>query len=78
MHRVKMLKHYGIKMFIVFDGGYLPSKSETENQRGKKRAESKAKGLEFLAQNKRRLAMEQFQKCINVTPEMAYEFIKVL
>ncbi|KAG5518137.1 hypothetical protein PMAC_003323 [Pneumocystis sp. 'macacae'] len=78
MHRVKMLKHYGIKMFIVFDGGYLPSKSETENQRGKRRAESKAKGLEFLAQNKRRLAMEQFQKCINVTPEMAYEFIKVL
>ncbi|KTW27687.1 hypothetical protein T552_02127 [Pneumocystis carinii B80] len=78
MHRVKMLKHYGIKLFIVFDGGYLPSKEKTECERGKKRAESKAKGLEFLSQNKKRLAMEQFQKCINVTPEMAYKFIKAL
>ncbi|EMR08417.1 hypothetical protein PNEG_03253 [Pneumocystis murina B123] len=78
MHRVRMLKHYGIKLFIVFDGGYLPSKEKTENQRGKRRAESKAKGLEFLSQNKKRLAMEQFQKCINVTPEMAYKFIKAL
>ncbi|KAG5437119.1 hypothetical protein PCANB_001240 [Pneumocystis canis] len=78
MHQVKMLKHYGIKMFIVFDGDYLPGKAGTENKRGKKREENKAKGLEFLAQNKKRLAIEQFQKCINVTPEMAYEFIKEL
>lgn len=33
MHRVRMLKHFGVKPYIVFDGDNLPSKSGTETER---------------------------------------------
>lgn len=35
MHRVRMLKHYGVTPLIVFDGGLLPSKMGTEDEREK-------------------------------------------
>lgn len=37
MHRVKMLQHYGVTPYIVFDGDYLPSKAKTECEREEKR-----------------------------------------
>lgn len=33
MNKVKLLQHYGIKPYIVFDGGPLPSKGGTETDR---------------------------------------------
>jgi hypothetical protein len=33
MHRVRMLKYHGIKPYIVFDGGALPAKLVTEDDR---------------------------------------------
>lgn len=35
MHRVRMLKYYGVIPYIVFDGGLLPSKMGTEGDREK-------------------------------------------
>lgn len=35
MHRVRMLKYYGVTPFLVFDGGLLPSKMGTEDEREK-------------------------------------------
>lgn len=41
------------------------------------RSESKAKGLAFLRSGNRTQAQECFQKCVDITPEMALEVIKV-
>lgn len=33
MSRVKMLHHFGVTPYLVFDGDYLPSKAGTEAER---------------------------------------------
>lgn len=33
MRKIEMFKFYGIKPYVVFDGGYLPSKAATEQDR---------------------------------------------
>lgn len=33
MNRVKMLHHFGVIPYLVFDGDYLPSKAGTEADR---------------------------------------------
>jgi len=77
MHRVRLLRHYGIEPYIVFDGGPLPAKKGTEKERKQKREEYLAKGNAFMAQGKSSLARECFVKCVDVTPQMAFQFIKV-
>ena len=37
MHRVRMLRHYKVEPYIVFDGGPLSAKKGTESERKKKR-----------------------------------------
>lgn len=71
MHRVRMLIHFGITPYLVFDGDYLPSKDGTERERATKRAEAKEKGLELLRLGKIAQAHQELQKAVDVTPEMA-------
>ena len=78
MHRVRMLIHFGVIPYIVFDGDYLPSKAGTEVERAKKREESKRKGLELYNLNKPSQAHLELQKAVEVTPEMARELIDEL
>jgi exonuclease 1 len=78
MHRIKMLRHYGVEPYVVFDGDYLPSKLHTEDSRASRRAEHLSAGMRFHAQRENAKATEQFQKCIDITPEMAYRFILAL
>ena len=33
MHRIRLLQHYGVIPYVVFDGGLLPSKMGTETDR---------------------------------------------
>lgn len=35
MHRVNLLRHYGVEPILVFDGGLLPMKGEQENKRAR-------------------------------------------
>ncbi|PPQ81670.1 hypothetical protein CVT25_013348 [Psilocybe cyanescens] len=76
MHRVRMLQHHKITPYVVFDGGPLPAKKGTESDRKSKRDENLARGNAFMAQGKMSQARECFIKCIDVSPEMAYQFIK--
>lgn len=76
LKRVNMLLHFNVKPILVFDGSYLPSKAGQEAQRRKTRQENKAKGLAFLRAGNRQQALECFQKCVDITPEMALEVIK--
>ncbi|KAF3940693.1 hypothetical protein ABW19_dt0201533 [Dactylella cylindrospora] len=64
MHRVRMLKHYGVIPYIVFDGDYLPNKKGTELER------------ERLGRTTQ--AHIELQKAIDVTPLMARYFIEEL
>lgn len=77
MHRVRLLRHHGIEPYIVFDGGPLPAKKGTETDRKKKREESLRRGNALAAQGKHSEAREHYTKCVDVTPQMAYQFIKV-
>ena len=78
MHRVRMLLHFGIKPYIVFDGDNLPSKAETESKRRISRQESRARGLEHLKFRRTSQAFLELRKAVDVTPEMAQMFITEL
>lgn len=78
MHRVRMLKHYGVTPYIVFDGDFLPSKAQTEREREAKRKENRRLGKESMARGNTKLAQEYFQKAIDITPDMALRFILAL
>ena len=77
MERIRILRRYKIEPYVVFDGGHLPAKMGTESSRKRKRDEhlSQAKALE--AQGKHSMAREHYVKCLDVTPQMAYQLIKV-
>lgn len=76
--QVRLLRHWGIEPFIVFDGGPLPSKRGTEQGRKKSREEGRELANRLLAEGKTDEAREAFQKAVDVTPEMAYQLIKAL
>ncbi|KAI9839736.1 MAG: Rad2 nuclease [Sclerophora amabilis] len=76
MHRVRMLRHFGVEPLMVFDGDYLPSKAATEHERAQKREENKRKGLEFHRLGK--ATQRYFEKSVDVTPEMAGQLIEEL
>jgi exonuclease 1 len=78
MHRVRMLQHFGVTPFLIFDGDYLPSKAATELDREKRREESKRNGQELLNAGKPSQAYLEFQKAVDVTPEMARQLIDEL
>jgi exonuclease-1 len=78
MHRVRMLIHFGITPYIIFDGDNLPSKAGTEKDRRDRRKEGKRQGLELLKVGKTSQAQQELQKAVDVTPEMARTFIEEL
>ncbi|KAL9942105.1 hypothetical protein ACHAQF_009023 [Verticillium nonalfalfae] len=78
MHRVRMLRHFGVTPYLVFDGDFLPSKAMTEGSRAKRRDDSKKMGMELLKAGKNSQAFAEFQKSIDVTPEMARNLIDEL
>ena len=77
MERVRLLRHHKIEPYIVFDGGPLPAKKATEASRKQKREENLARGHELAANGKHSQARDYYTKCVDVTPQMAYQFIKV-
>ncbi|KAI1424207.1 hypothetical protein F5Y12DRAFT_467087 [Xylaria sp. FL1777] len=78
MNRVRMLKHFGVTPYMVFDGDFLPSKAATEVARSKRREDGKKLGLELLKAGKPSQAYQELQKAIDVTPEMARHLIEAL
>ncbi|XP_065833500.1 exonuclease 1-like [Oscarella lobularis] len=73
LKRVNMLRYWNVTPVLVFDGGHLPSKAGKEAERRKRRKDFRLKGLQQLAEGQRSKAVDCFQKCIDVTPEMAKE-----
>ncbi|SCU98391.1 LAFA_0G17590g1_1 [Lachancea sp. 'fantastica'] len=70
--RLQMLRgRFHIEPYVVFDGDALMVKKDTEVKRGQKRKESRSKALQLWNSGDKRQAFEYFQKCVDVTPEMA-------
>lgn len=78
LSRVRMLLHFGVKPYLVFDGDYLPSKAHTEKERAARRKESRERGLEMLRAQRYSQAHLELQKAVDVTPSMARELIEEL
>jgi exonuclease 1 len=78
MNRVRMLIHFGVVPYLVFDGANLPSKAGTDSERHARRAESRALGLELLRLGRTSQAHQELQKAVDVTPEMAGLLIQEL
>ncbi|KAJ6157799.1 hypothetical protein N7470_005391 [Penicillium chermesinum] len=78
LHRVRMLLYFGVIPYMVFDGDNLPSKAATEQDRHKRRQESKALGLELQRKGRIAEAYQEFQKAVDVTPYMARQLIEEL
>lgn len=78
MNRVRMLIHFGVTPYLVFDGDYLPSKKGTEVERSGRRKEARKLGLELLKLGKTAQAHQELQKAVDVTPEMARMLIEEL
>ncbi|PSS02969.1 Exonuclease [Actinidia chinensis var. chinensis] len=78
MHRVNLLRHYGIRPILVFDGGPLPMKSEQESKRARSRKENLARAMEHESNGNNASAYECYQKAVDISPSVAYELIQVL
>lgn len=78
LHRVRMLLYFGVTPYLVFDGDNLPSKAGTEQDRHRRRQESKALGLELQRKGRIPEAYQEFQKAVDVTPYMARQLIEEL
>ncbi|XP_062016654.1 exonuclease 1 [Rosa rugosa] len=78
MHRVNLLRHYGVKPIIVFDGGLLPMKGEQENKRARARKENFARAIEHDSNGNSSAAYECYQKAVDISPSIALELIQVL
>ncbi|EEQ35530.1 Rad2 nuclease [Microsporum canis] len=76
--RLRMLQHYGITPYIVFDGGMLPSKEAIEASRAARREESRKLGEEHMRRGRTAEAYQEFQKAVDVTPYMARVLIEEL
>ncbi|VAH80388.1 unnamed protein product [Triticum turgidum subsp. durum] len=78
MHRVNLLRHHGVKPILVFDGGFLPMKSEQEVKRARSRKENLERAREHEAAGNSRAAFDCYQKAVDITPKIALELIQVL
>ncbi|KAG0043997.1 Rad2 nuclease [Gryganskiella cystojenkinii] len=78
MRKIEMFRFFDVKPYVVFDGGYLPSKALTEKDRLGRREESKKQAMDLYHSGQTKKALESFRKCVDVTPEMAFAVIQAL
>ncbi|XP_061343645.1 exonuclease 1 [Gastrolobium bilobum] len=78
MHRVNMLRFYKITPVVVFDGGNVPCKAATEEERKRKRTANRQLAMAKLKEGNVSAASELFQRAVNITPLMAHQLIQTL
>ncbi|XXG74235.1 hypothetical protein AAC387_Pa07g3009 [Persea americana] len=78
MHRINLLRHYNVTPVVVFDGGDIPCKSATSNERQRRREANLSLAKENLKQGNVNAAHDYFQKSVCITPSVAYPLIQIL
>eukprot|EP00088_Acartia_fossae_P004576 TRINITY_DN1196_c0_g1_i1.p1 TRINITY_DN1196_c0_g1~~TRINITY_DN1196_c0_g1_i1.p1 ORF type:complete len:793 (+),score=169.99 TRINITY_DN1196_c0_g1_i1:75-2453(+) len=76
MKYIDMLLYHDIKPILVFDGRNLPSKADTEKKRRENRKANREKAVKLLSEGKAKEARDYFQRCVDITPQMARDVIK--
>ena len=67
-----------VRPIIIFDGNRLSMKENVEEDRHKNRVEAKRKAEDFKKQGNMAAAMRKCVEAVDITPDMANGFIKVL
>ncbi|XP_019444656.1 PREDICTED: exonuclease 1 isoform X6 [Lupinus angustifolius] len=78
MHRVNLLRHFGVKPILVFDGGLLPMKGDQENKRARARKENFERAVQHESDGNSTAAFECYQKAVDISPVIALDLIQVL
>ncbi|XP_010476979.1 PREDICTED: exonuclease 1-like [Camelina sativa] len=78
MHRVNLLQHYEIIPVVVLDGGHMPCKAATGDERQRKRKANFDAAMIKLKEGNVGAATELFQRAVSVTSSMAHQLIQVL
>lgn len=73
---LNLLRTFGIKPIMVFDGQHLAAKKQTELKRREQRDNAKKRGVEFLKLGMKTEALNHLRRSIDITPKMAYTLIK--
>ena len=77
MDRLAALRHYSVTPYVVFDGGFLPMKRDTEEARRNSRQKNRALGIEHYKHKRFREARKCFSRAADVSPYMAHRVIQV-
>ncbi|KAJ4832333.1 hypothetical protein Tsubulata_027815 [Turnera subulata] len=78
MHRIDLLRYNNITPVVVFDGGNMPCKAATEQERQRKRKANLDLAMEKLKEGNVTAAGECFQRAVSITPLMAYQLVQIL
>ncbi|XP_065634834.1 exonuclease 1 [Quercus suber] len=78
MHRINLLRHHKITPVVVFDGGNIPCKAATEDDRHRKRKANRDLAMVKLKEGNVSAAIELFQRAVSINPSMAHQVIQVL
>lgn len=76
--RVEMLLFYKIKVIVVFDGGSLPMKADTNAGRRTSRQENMKKGLSYLKAGNKEMANNCFRGAVSINFSMMKRFQQYL
>ncbi|SCU80856.1 LAMI_0B03950g1_1 [Lachancea mirantina] len=72
IRRLNMLRNnFNVQPYLVFDGDSINVKGDVESKRRQKREENLEKGLKLYNSGDKSGSYEFFQKCVDITPEMA-------
>ena len=78
MNRIQLLVSAGIIPVVVFDGADIPLKGNTNSGRNERRTEAHEKAKKYLSSGERLKAIEQYQRSLDITGEIAYSVIQIL
>ncbi|KAL4161907.1 hypothetical protein PRNP1_002457 [Phytophthora ramorum] len=78
MDRVITLLHNGVIPYVVFDGGPLPMKKGTEEERRKARQKNRELGVQHYNNKRFSEARKCFVRAADVSPYMAHRIIQQL
>uniref|UniRef100_M4BNA8 XPG-I domain-containing protein n=1 Tax=Hyaloperonospora arabidopsidis (strain Emoy2) TaxID=559515 RepID=M4BNA8_HYAAE len=78
MDRLAALQRYEVTPYVVFDGGPLPMKRGTEEERRKLRQKNRELGIEHYDNKRFREARKCFIRAADVSPYMAHRIIQHL
>lgn len=78
MKMIGVMQANKVRPVVVFDGKSLPSKAETNKKRSESKRENRAKARMLFAEGRSAEAKEVMRRCVEITPELAHQFIEEL